>query len=79
MIELQLLPCTKASVYKYHALAHIFTAFPIRDANGVQSSIYRGAFFAKIVNMLRLLANFTEELHSACLTGLSTRLCPITY
>ena len=36
-------------------------------------------FFANIVNMLRPLAIFAEELHRRSLTGFKERHCPITY
>ena len=38
-----------------------------------------GVFFAKIVNVLRSLAIFAEELHRECLTALSVRFSLIAY
>ena len=52
----------------------------------IKCSIYKkldqsnpGLFFAKIVNVLRSFAIFTEELLRGCFTGFYMRLCPITY
>ena len=67
LIEPQLLPCTPNCGYKFHALPiyqqPTFTTPTIRGAFGIQPNIFDGVFFANIVNLLRPLAIFTEELH----------------
>ena len=56
--------CTEVCGYKFHArtvyVHSTFTVPPIGGAFGVQSSI---CLFAEIVNVLRPLAIFAEELH----------------
>ena len=51
LIEPQLLPCTPACGYKFHALAFqlhpTFIAPPIEGVFGVQSNIYVSAIFLK--------------------------------
>ena len=59
-----------------------FTVPPIGDTIGIQWNICTTSFFVEIVNMLRPLAIFVEELHcvslTECLTGFLMGPCPIT-
>ena len=66
LIQPQLLPCTPACGYKFHALAvylhPTLTAHTIRGAFGIQSNIFGGAF--SIVNVLRLFDYFRRRVPS---------------
>ena len=64
LIKPQLLHCTQACGYKFHALpVHlhpIFTAPPIGGAFGVQPSICGGAFFCENSQLVKTVGCFRE-------------------
>ena len=64
--------CTSHALTVY--LHSTFTVPPIGDTFGIQSNICTTSFFAEIVNVLRPLAIFVEELHRVSLTGCLTGL-----
>ena len=80
MIKPQLLPCTPACGYKFHALAvylhPTLTAHPIRGAFGIQSNIFGGAF--SIVNVLRLFGYFRRRAPSWMFDRILNATLPFT-
>ena len=67
---------TPVCSYKFQALTvylhSTFTVPPIGGPFEIYLNICGGAFFPEIVNMLRSLASFAEELHCVSLTGCLT-------
>ena len=59
--------CTNHALTVY--LHSTFTVPPIRDTSGIQSNMCTMIFFAEMINVLRPLAIFVEELHRVSLTG----------
>ena len=67
---------TLVNIYRFHTLTvylhYTFIVPPIGDTCGIQSNICTTSFFAEIVNVLRPLAVFLEELQRVSLTGYLT-------
>ena len=83
LIQFQLLPCAPAWDYKFHALAvYLHPTFVASFQSELHIESSRTSvveLFAEIVDVLRPLAIFGEELHRGYLTGFYMRLCPIIY